>query len=243
LPRLPAVWDGTKPNPAFPQDLPNKPFRMDLPPINVPLSGHTRDLIHKFYQQQEQINGGRNDRFAAVSDAGALTMGYYDGSPLPMWKVAQEFVLADRFFMAAFGDSYLNHFWLVCACTPRDPKPPATVVAQLDERGWLKRRPTSSASALGGPAEFVPGDFTADGYSLSTNQPPYQPARVAPAPLSHPSRVPPAPVGDPRFADPTKAILPPQTQATIGDTLSAKGISWAWYARAWNLALKDGMQP
>jgi acid phosphatase len=106
LPRLPAVWDGAKPNPAFPQDLPNRPFRMDLPPVSVPLSGHTRDLIHKFYPQQEQINGGRNDRFVAVSDAGALAMGYYDGSPLPMWKVAQEFVLADRFFMAAFGDSY-----------------------------------------------------------------------------------------------------------------------------------------
>src|SRR4029450_4079362 len=33
LPRLPAVWDGTKPNPAFPQDLANKPVRLDLPPI------------------------------------------------------------------------------------------------------------------------------------------------------------------------------------------------------------------
>ena len=35
----------------------------------------TRDLIHKFYQQQEQINGGRNNRFAAVSDAGGLRDG------------------------------------------------------------------------------------------------------------------------------------------------------------------------
>jgi acid phosphatase len=30
---------------------------------------------------------------------------------------------------------------------------------------------------------------------------------------------------------------------TIGDTLSAKGVTWAWYAGAWNLAVKDGMQP
>jgi phospholipase C len=230
LPRLPAVWDGAKPNPAFPQDLPNRPFRMDLPPVNVPLSGHTRDLIHKFYPQQEQINGGRNDRFAAVSDAGGLAMGYYDGSPLPMWKVAQEFVLADHFFMAAFGDSYINHFWLVCACTPIDAGPP-NLRAQLDDRGWLKRTPQSPPSALQGPAQFVPGEFTPDGFSLSTNQPPYQP-----------SRVPPAPGGDPRFADPSKLILPPQTQKTIGDTLSAKGIAWAWYAGAYNIALKDGMQ-
>jgi len=93
-------------------------------------------------------------------------------------------------------------------------------------------RAGSPPSSLTGPAVFVPGEFTTDGYSLSTNQPPYQP-----------SRVPPAAGGDPRFADSTKQILPPQTQKTIGDTLSAKGISWAWYSGAWNAAVKDGMQP
>ena len=76
------------------------------------------------------------------------------------------------------------------------------------------------------------GDVTPDGYSVNTTQPPYQP-----------SRVPPAKGGDPRFADPAQHTLPPQTLKTIGDTLSAKGISWAWYAGAWDAALKDGMQP
>jgi acid phosphatase len=234
LPYLPPVWKtGTSEvDPAFPRDLPNKPFRMDLPPVNVPLTARHRDLIHKFYPQQEQIDGGLNNRFAEVSDAGGLTMGYYDGSSLPMWKWAREYTLADHFFMGAFGDSYINHFWLVCACTPRDPNPPQNLVAQLDERGWLKRRATSPASALQGPAQFVAGEFTADGYSLSTNYPPYQP-----------SRVPPAPGGDARYADASKGgVLPPQTQKTIGDTLSAKGISWAWYGGAYNAALKDGMQ-
>jgi len=232
LPHLPPVWKGKAPDPAFPKDLPNKPFRIDGPPIDMSLSVPTRDLIHKFYPQQEQINGGRNNRFAEVSDAGGLVMGHYDGTKLPMWKWAQEYTLADHFFMSAFGDSYINHFWLICACTPRDPNPPASLIAQLDDRGWLIRRPDSPPSALNGPAVFVPGEFTADGYSLSTNQPPYQP-----------SRIPPAPGGDPRFADPSKQILPPQTQKTIGDTLSAKGISWAWYAGAWSAAVKDGMQP
>jgi phospholipase C len=233
LPHLPPVWEvaGGGVDPRFPTNLPNKPFRMDLPPIGIPLSGHTRDLVHKYYQQQEQIDGGRNDRFAEVSDAGGLAMGYFDGSPLPMWKWAQQYVLADHFFMGAFGDSYLNHFWLICACTPRDPGPP-NLRAQLDERGWLKRRADSPPSALKGPALFVAGEFTNDGYSLTTNQPPYQPSRVGPAPG-----------GDPRFADPSKAILPPQTQKTIGDTLSAKGVSWVWYSGAWDVAVKDGMQP
>src|SRR5205085_7874170 len=79
LPHLPPVWKGKDPDPAFPRDLPNRPFRIDAPPINLPFSTPTRDLIHKFYEQQEQIDGGRNDRFAALSDAGGLVMGYYDG--------------------------------------------------------------------------------------------------------------------------------------------------------------------
>jgi phospholipase C len=232
LSQLPAVWKGKLADPAFPKDLPNKPFRIDAPPINLALSVPTRDLIHKFYPQQEQINGGRNDRFAEVSDAGGLALGYYDGSKLPMWKWAQEYTLADNFFMGSFGDSFLNHFWLICACTPIDPNAPATLRAVIDERGWLKRRPDSPASALTGPAEFVPSDFTPDGYAIATAQPPYQP-----------SRVPPAAGGDPRLADPTKYFLPPQTMKTIGDTLSAKGISWAWYGGAWSAAVKDGMQP
>ena len=233
LPHLPPVWDEKKQaDPAFPKELPNRPFRIDAPPINLSLSTKTRDLIHKFYEQQEQLDGGRLDRFAAVSDAGGLVMGYYDGSSLPMWKWAQEYTLADNFFMAAFGDSFLNHQWLVCACTPVDANVPQGVRAQLDERGWLKTKPGSPASALDGPPEYVPGQATQDGYVLTTTQPPWQP-----------SRVPPAVGGDARGTDPKQYTLAAQTSKMIGDTLSAKGVSWAWYSGAWNAAVADGMQP
>ena len=46
------------------------------------------------------------------------------------------------------------------------------------------------------------------------------------------------PEGTPQSGEP----LPPQTAKTIGDTLSAKGVSWAWYSGGWNAALADGMQ-
>jgi acid phosphatase len=231
LAHLPPVWKGKDPDPAFPKDLPNRPFRIDGPPINLPLSVATRDLVHKFYQNQEQINEGRLDRYVAASDAGALVMGYYDGSKLPLWKWAQEYTLADNFFTAAFGGSYLNHFWLVCACTPEHRDAPANLRAQLDGN-FLKRKSESPASAVdGAPIFALDGDVTTDGWSVNTTQPPYQP-----------SRVPPAKGGDPRLADVSKHPLPPQSAKTIGDTLSAKGISWAWYAGAWNVALQDGMQ-
>src|SRR5690242_4619354 len=96
MPHLPPVWkQGTRePDPRFPEQLLNEPFRLDAPPINLPPSLQIRNLVHRYYQNAEQIADGRNNKFAAISDAGGLVMGYYDGSQLPMWKVAREFVLA-----------------------------------------------------------------------------------------------------------------------------------------------------
>ncbi|MFA6313544.1 MAG: acid phosphatase, partial [Sterolibacterium sp.] len=230
LPGLPKVWNDKAG--LLKGELPNRPFRLDEPPFNLGLEAKTPDLTHRYYQNIEQINGGRLDRYAAMSDAGGLTMGYYDGAKMPMWKYAREYVLADNFFMAAFGGSFLNHFWLICACTPHFPDAPDKLKAQLDQDGKLKRRPDSPASALEGPPKTYDNELTPDGYAVNTMQPSYQP-----------SRVPPAPGGDPRYADGHGHPLPPQTFTTIGDRLSAKGISWAWYAGAWQAGLADGMQP
>ena len=217
----------------FPTDLPNRPFAIDRAPINLSLAVPTGDLVHQFYENQEQIDGGKNDRFAAVSNAGGLVMGHYDGSQLPMWKWAREYTLADNFFQGAFGGSFLNHQWLVCACTPTFPGAPPELHARLDAKGRLVREPGSPTSALIGPpklgrATMTPGP---EDFVVNTTSPPYQP-----------SGIPPAPGGDRRLADPAKHPLPPQTSTTIGDTLTKKGVDWTWYAGAWNAAVADGMQ-
>ncbi len=236
LPELPPAWKDGRPDPAFPHRMPNRPFRLDAPPLNLPLSQQLRDATHAFYQNREQIDGGRNDRFAAMSDAGGLVMGHYDGSKMAMWRWALDYTLADSFFMAAHGGSFISHQWLICACTPRDEAAPESRRAQLDDRGWLKRRPGSPASARDGRPLLFDGAFSPDGYAVNSAQPPYQPSGMLPAKG-----------GDPRLAVDAQGrsggALPPQTQKTIGDTLSARGISWAWYAGGWNLALADGMQP
>jgi acid phosphatase len=95
----------------------------------------------------------------------------------------------------------------------------------------VKRR-EEVPSALIGPLWFLEGGYSPDGYAVNSAQPPYQPSAIRP-PAG----------GDQRLADPAGDPLPPQTAATIGDTLSAKGVSWAWYAGAWKEALRDGMRP
>ena len=148
LPELPPVWGGLTPRGVEPAvdeaqtaHLPNAPFGIDDPAgLNTPLGVPTIDLVHRFYQNQMQIDGGRNDKFVAYGDSGALVMGHYDGSKLPLWPIAQRYVLADNFFMGAFGGSFLNHFYLACACTPRYPDADKSPASGADRGGRARRR-------------------------------------------------------------------------------------------------------
>ena len=114
-------------------------------------------------------------------------MGHYDGSKLPLWNVAQKYVLADNFFMGAFGGSFLNHFWLICACAPQypdaDKSPAKDSIAAVERDGvTLKIADNSPKSALDGMPKFVnDGSLTPDFYAVNTMQPPYQPSANKPA--------------------------------------------------------------
>jgi len=238
---LPPIWSGLTAASVTPPvteaqtaHLPNQPFAIDDPQgFHQSLSIATRDLWHRFYQNQMQIDGGKNDRFVAWADSGALVMGHYDGSKLPLWSVAKQYVLADNFFMGTFGGSFLNHIWLICACAPKyaqaDRSSAKGLTAAVEADGiTLKVAGNSPKSALAGPPKFVKdGNLTPDFYAVNTMQPPYQPSGNKPATG-----------GDPALADPANSTtLPPQREQTIGDLLTAKGISWAWYSGAWQAAL------
>jgi acid phosphatase len=227
--------------------LPNRPFPIDGANgidgsgVAVSIGVTTRDLVHRFYSNIMQIDGGRNDRFAAYSDAGGLAMGYYEGSDMALWKIARQYTLADNFFMGAFGGSFLNHQYLVCACIPEypnaDASPAKGLVSEIevDAKGdFVRLAPAADAasSALGGPPRYrhdgalTTKDASGKYFAVNTMQPPYQP-----------SGVPPAANGDARYADASRpSTLPPSGSATIADRLDARGVSWAWYAGAWSVA-------
>src|SRR5262249_45205333 len=155
--------------------MPNGPFRIDAPPVDARIDQVVPSPIHNYWQSIEQIDGGRNDRFVAATNVGSWVMGYYDGSSQKVWRWAKRYTLADHFFMGAFGGSFLNHQWLICACTPVYKDAPESLRPQLDEKGWLKRKPGSPVSVLEGPVQLYDGSVTPDGYVVNTSQPPYQP--------------------------------------------------------------------
>jgi len=229
LPHLPPVYEHGHASKRFPEKLANGPFQIDAPPVNGRMDEVLPSPIHAFHHHREQINGGKNNMFVAMSNAGAWTMGYFDGSKMKLWQWARQYVLADHFFQGAYGGSLLNHLWLVCACTPADRDAPASARARLDEKGNLVKKSTSPASVLQGPVQVFEGAVSPDGYLVNNLQPPYQP-----------SGIPPAAGGSLDLADPVRHPAPAFKDKTVGDTLSAKGVSWAWYAGAWNEALADG---
>lgn len=250
LSTLPPVWGGLNQvgpqtldgviYPAgtqFQENLPNAPYALKGPQgEDLPLSLVTRDLWHVFYQNQMQINGGKNDRFVAWADSGGLTMGHYAQTrySLRLWDVAKEFVLCDNFFQGAFGGSYLNHQYLISAQVPFYPdvansiaKPQiATLQSDDPTDNRLKPLDTSPASAMTGPPQFGPSLLTPDGYAVNTMAPPYWPTWVR-----DPER--------PEYAKPLPSVLVPQTHEHIGDKLSKKNVDWAWYGGAWQATIDE----
>jgi acid phosphatase len=270
---LPAVWGGTSSGvtagaPLAPQILTqaqtaaylntfNHPFSLlslydSASTIDTdPLTYTNRDLYHRFYENQMQINGGSNNKFAAWADSGGLVMMYIPNNTPdhPLWALAQKNVLADNFFQSAFGGSYLNHQFLICSCAPiypgngttpinpAAPTDPTTVPkpSVLNADGvTLTTSTTSPASALDGPPTFVASTVITPAiggtfYSVNTSQPPFPPSgnAVASTPPQQTVNL---------LATNT---LPPQTQTTIGDLLTAAGVDWAYYAGAWNFALAN----
>jgi acid phosphatase len=199
--------------------------------------GCTRDLVHRYYQEHYQLDGGKQDRYVTGSDAIGLTMGTYDTRALPIYKYLHapghpKYAIADRFFQAAFGGSFLNHQWLIAAATPNYPDAdksggPSDLHSVVDANGMPTSYPLYTAT---GPVKdaaltAVCGDATPAGlgcgdYAVNTIQPPYQP-----------------------FSSPTAAKLPAQTAPTIGDRLSANGVDWAWYSGGWSNANGDVNAP
>jgi phospholipase C len=208
--------------------------------------GCTRDLVHRYYQEQYQLNGGRQNRYVTGSDAVGLTMGGYDTRSLPIYEYLHsrhhpDYAIADDFFQAAFGGSFLNHQWLVAAATPTWPNadnsgsnvaPNDDIHSVVDANGMPVNYPlyTSpagttvkdnalTASCHPGPGRGpTPPGVTCGDYAVNTIQPTYQPYQPGTAVTRH---------------------LPPQTAPTIGDRLSAKGIDWAWYSGGWSNADGD----
>jgi acid phosphatase len=208
--------------------------------------GCTRDLVHRYYQEQYQINGGKMDRYVTGSDAVGLSAGQYDTKQLPIYAYLHkhghpDYVIADNFFQAAFGGSFLNHQWLVAAQTPEwtgavNDGSAYDLHSVVDANGMPNNYPlyTSPAgtmvkdqalTASCSPAYnrlATPTGVACGDYAINTIQPEYWP--YAPGTV-------------------IQKRLPALKTANIGDRMTAASIDWAWYSGGWANAEGDSAQP
>jgi phospholipase C len=206
-------------------------------PANSTLGANdvTGDLVHRYWHEQSQIDGGAMDWFPAWSDNPGLTMSYFDATNMPEGLLAQKYTMADKFFHAAFGGSFLNHQFLVAAAAPVYPNAPATMQPTLDTDGQLLVDPITgkivhdgNITPIGGQSFTVPGTFFDKNYAVntifSTNLVPVFSTAGSAALL--PS------LNDSDPSDTSRPFIP-----NIGDRLSGKHVSWKWYSGGWDNAL------
>lgn len=221
----------------------NRPFAVEP---YIPDTSLTRDLVHRYYQEQYQLNNGQQNRYVTGSDAVGLSMGHYDIRTLPVYEYvhsrdAPGFVVLDDFFQAAFGGSFLNHQWLVAAQTPVfsgavNDGGSSDLHSVVDANGMPASYPlyasplgsrvvdkalTASCNPPAGRPE-TPGGAVCGDYAVNTIQPWFQPFFPGTA---------------------NAGRLPPLSSATIGDRLSEAGIDWAWYSGGWSNASGNVDEP
>lgn len=190
--------------------------------------GCTRDLVHRFYQEQYQIDGGKQDRYTTGSDAVGLTQGTYATKQLPIYRYlhsdgAPKYVVADHFFQGAFGGSFLNHQYLIAARAPIDTSDGGGGATHtvVDGNGMPKSYAQYKATGTvndgqltvecADPAVDDPTQPCGD-YAVNTVQPASQPhGNGASIPLIDDNQYP-----------------------NIGDRLTDAGISWNWYSGGWD---------
>lgn len=152
-----------KPDPRFRADLPNAPFPMLR---FVGPHEQTNNPVHRFYHMQRQYGPGADGepmgKWVAEGTSGGGTMGYYERAASPVqWRLADEFVLLDRYFQSIHGGSFPNHYFLVTAA-----------VANVGDD------PEYRAELGADGAVLKDGEVSPDGYVVNNLDPPYPPQRV-----------------------------------------------------------------
>jgi len=205
-----------------------------LDPTNL-----TGDIVHRYWQEQFQIDGGNNDKFVTWSDNPGLVMSHFDASQMPEGKLAQQYVMCDNFFHSAFGGSFLNHQFLIALQSPVYPNAASllpTGIAILDTNGVLQLTNSPNAGRLFRDGNITPIGGVVFGNTNLTFDKNYAVNTIYSANL--------AASGSPTAA----ALLPSQNDSNpsdltrpfipnIGDRMDAAGVSWKWYSGGWDRAL------
>jgi acid phosphatase len=180
---------------------------------------------------------------------GAVQMGFYNmqtGDAPKFYFLARHYAISDNYHQTIMGGTGANFFAI------------GTADVAFYNKDGVPATPPSNQIENPNPKPGTNNWYTQDGYQggsyvecSNPSQPgvkaildylhslPYKPFRggdCAPNTYYLVNNYNPGylPSGSPAPLGPNKFVVPPQSVPSIGDALSAKGISWAWFIGGWN---------
>lgn len=190
-------------------------------------------------------SNGKSPVTAGHTYQGGVAMGFYNmaaGDAPYFRELADQYALADNYHQSVMGGTTANYLALTTADVAfytRDGKPatpPAKQIenpdAQPDTNNWYREDGYAGGSYVNCANPDNPG---ATGVRKLLQQLPYKPFRDGncdPDTYYMVNNMDPAftPLGEPLALGDDKFLLPPQTMPSLGDALTAGGVSWKWYS-------------
>lgn len=247
------------PDARFPADLPNGPFQITKYVSYGSHTGDPVHRFFQMWQQVDggkndlfvwvaetagvgPSNGNSPVKYGQTYQGG-VSMGFYNmasGDAPYIRQLAEEYAIADNHHQSVMGGTTANYLALTTADVTfytkdgKPAEPPANLIENPDAKpgtnnwytedgyqgGTYVNCSDSKNPGVRGIADllkklpyraFRNGNCDSDTWYMVNNMEP----AFSPAGESHPL---------------TDSILPPQTIPSIGDALSAKGVSWRWYS-------------
>lgn len=247
------------PDARFPADLPNGPFQISRyvsygghtgDPIHrffqmwQQVDGGKNDL---FVWTAESAGVGPSNGAAPVAYGrtfqGAVAMGFYNmatGDAPYLRKLADDYAIADNYHQSVMGGTTANYLALTTADVAfftqagKPAMPPAKLIenpdAQPATNNWYTEDGYKGGSYVNCSDLKNPGVIGIAKLLQSLPYPAFHQGNCAPDTYYMVNNMEPAfsPTGEPLAL--SNDILPAQSIPSIGDALTAKGVSWRWYS-------------
>lgn len=248
------------PDARFPANLPNGPFQITDYVSYGAHTGDPVHRFFQMWQQvdggkndlfvwtaQTVGVGPSNSNVPQVSNnktyQGAVAMGFYNmatGDAPYLRQIADEYAIADNYHQSVMGGTTANYLALTTADVAfytRDGKPAAPSAkfienpdAQPGSNNWYTEDGYKGGSYVNCANLANPGVSGIRNYLKTLPYPAFKDGNCAPDTYYMVNNMEPSfsSLGEPLVSGDDK--LPPQTIPTIGDALTAKGVSWRWYS-------------
>ena len=176
---------------------------------------------------------------------GGVAMGFYNmamGDAPYLRELADEYAISDNYHQSIMGGTTANYLALTTADVAffsKDGKPavpPAKLIenpdAQANTNNWYTEDGYQGGSYINCSDPENAGVKGIDSFLKKLPYRAFRDGNCEPDTYYMLNNMEPAfsPNGEPLSLDEGKLLLPPQSIPTIGDALTAKGVSWRWYS-------------